>query len=203
MNWNDYEAVWNRQELPVGAGADVTTLRATFETKRRKMAGTLLVRDLIEAAAGLLCIVSYGWFWRKVGPDGWPMGFAIALILGVTLFFLRERLRTRRNRLNPGAPLLARVEADIAELRHQRRLLLNVWVWYLAPILAALLIHASVILRQLKPWDRQPLSLFGLGVFIALLFWFVWALNRRSVRKWIEPRLEELEKLHRDLLSPE
>ena len=38
MNWNDYEAVWKRQALPVGADADLATLRETFETKRRKMA---------------------------------------------------------------------------------------------------------------------------------------------------------------------
>ena len=41
MNWNDYEAVWKRQELPVGADADLATLRETFETKRRKMGHTI------------------------------------------------------------------------------------------------------------------------------------------------------------------
>jgi len=199
MNFNDYEEIWKKQELPRAVDATPTNLRETFETQRQRLAATLIARDLTEAFAGVICLIGYGEYWKQIGRDGWPMGLAMALILGVTLFFVRERLRVRRNRLPTNAPLLAKIEADIAELRHQRRLLSKVWVWYLAPILAALLLHASVILRHVKPsgWER----LLGAGAFIALIFWAAWALNRQAVRKWIEPRLAELEKLHRDILS--
>lgn len=201
MNLNDYEALWKRQELPVGANAGMPDLKATFETKRRKMAATLIARDMTEAFAGMVCLIAYGEYWGQIGREGWPMGFAMALILGVTLFFLRERLRVRRNRLSTDATLLAKIEADIAELRHQRRLLLKVWAWYLAPILAATLIHASVIFRRIKPFDLT--AVLCMSALLALLYWLAWAINRLAVRKWIEPRLAELEKLHRGLLSME
>jgi MFS family permease len=202
MNWNDYEGVWKRQELPVGADADVATLRTTLETKRRKLYATLLVRDLTEAVAGIVVAVAYAYFWWKVGKSGWPLSLAIVLILGVSGFFVRERFRTRRLRLSAKAPLLAKVDADIAELRHQRRLLLNIWSWYLAPCAAAMAIQGAVIFRR-PVWDsnRNPFVLAGFGVFFALIFWFVWTINRRAVRKQIEPRLAELEKLRHDLLS--
>ena len=45
----------------------------------------------------------------------------------------------------------AKLEADLAELRHQRRLLLNVWAWYLAPCLGAIIIVLLI----------RPNGLFG------------------------------------------
>jgi hypothetical protein len=38
-------------------------------------------------------------------------------------------------------------------------------------------------------------------IVLPLCFWGVWALNRRAVRRQIEPRLEELEKLRQSLLA--
>lgn len=205
MNWNDYEAAWKRQELPAGTDADLSTLRDTFEAKRRKLAATLLIRDWIEISACAVVVVSYVSFWREVGPSGWPMALAILLILGVAAIFLRERLRTRRHRLGADSPLLAKIEADLAELHHQRRLLLRVWVWYIAPGATAVLIHTSVMIAQARPGSslREPVSLVVVVFFLAVLCWFVWMINRRAVRKRIEPRLAELEQLRQDILALE
>jgi hypothetical protein len=214
MNWNDYEAVWKHQELPVGVDADLADLKETFEAKRRKMAKGLFARDLLEGSTGLLVSGVFANVWWHVGKQGWPMAFAIALILGVSGFFVRERIRAHRLRLGADAPLLAKIEADIAELRRQRHLLLNLWSWYLAPLAAAIVIIGATLVRitilKAPPgflaalWENPAavaLIIAYAVIVLPLCFWGVWALNRRAVRKQIEPRLEELEKLHRDLLS--
>ena len=214
MNWNDYEAVWKRQELPVGADADLATLKDTFETKRRKLAATLFARDLREAGVGFLVAAFFSWLWWHVGSVAWPVVFAIALILGVSGLFIRERFRTRRRRVGPDAPLLAKVEADVAELRHQRRLLLSLWSWYLAPLAAALVIVSATLARILvyrgppgflsTLWEHPAAFawiIFYFAIVVPLCFWGTWTVNRRAVRKGIEPRLEELEQLHCDLTS--
>jgi hypothetical protein len=202
--------------LPVGASANLADLRTTFETKRRKLAATLLVRDLLETGAGLLVTGVFVFAWWKIGAAAWPMAFAIALVLGVSGFFVRERFRARRVRVGVAAPLLAKVEADIAELQHQRHLLRTVWAWYLGPLAGAIAIVAATLMRVLVAkappgfltalWDH-PAALvwivFYFAVVLPVCFWGVWALNRRAVRKGIEPRLAELEKLHGDLLAGE
>ncbi len=213
MNWNDYEGLWKRQELPLGAAADLPALRATFEAKRRKLAKTLFARDLLEGSAGLLVSGVFGYTWWHIGKEGWPIALAIGLILGVSAFFARERIRAHRNRLGPGVPLLARLEAEIAELQHQRQLLLHVWSWYLAPCVGAMaIIFFTVIriLRQTQPdffpalW-AHPAALAWIFLYFALVlpgcYWGIWAMNRRAVRRQIEPRLEELSKLRADLLA--
>lgn len=200
MNWNDYEAVWKRQELPLGVHADLTLLRETFETKSRKMAATLFLRDVTEAVAGAIGTLAFVFIWWKQGWSGWPIGIAIMLVLGVTGFFFRERFRAHRQRLGSDAPLLAKLEADLAELRHQRRLLLTIWQWYLAPLGVAIMIVRLTIAHHRPYVDWVLLSAYF--VFCAVLCIGVWAMNRRAVRKRIEPRLAELEKLRSDILSP-
>jgi len=214
MNWNDYEAAWKRQELPVGANADLAALKHTFENKRRKMAKGLFVRDLLEGGAGLLVSGVFVNVWWHVGKQGWPLAFAIALILGVSGLFVRERFRAHRLRLGAEAPLLAKIEADIAELNHQRHLLLTLWSWYLGPLLAAVVIIGATLawiaITRAPPgflsalWEHPAALAWIVGyvvIILPLCFWGAWTINRSAVRKRIEPRLAELEKLHRDLLS--
>jgi hypothetical protein len=202
MNWNDYAAVWKRQPLPVGEKADLAELRKNFEDKHRKMAAALLVRDWVEIVACGAVVVTYLWYWRQAGPAGWPMGVAILLVLGVAALFLHERRRARRYRLGAGAPLNAKVEADLAELHHQRWLLLKV-LWYIAPIAVAMLLHVSVVVGHTRPWDpvRAPILLGLACLIIALACWFAWTINRMAVKNQIEPRIAELEKLRRDLAA--
>lgn len=208
MNWNDFETAWKRQALPAEATAGLADLQASFETKRRRLAATLLARDLVEAGAGILVAGVLAALWWRLGPAVWPLSFAILLMLGLSGFFLRERLRTRRLRLGPDAPVLAKVAADLAELRHQRRLLLNVTWWYLAPCLAAIVIAGLTLLSLLPPnvlhgLLRQPAALAWVAAYCLILlpalFWGVWALNRRAVRRQIDPRIAELERLQREL----
>lgn len=201
MNWSDYEAVWKRQPLPRGAEADLADLKQTFETKRRQMAAALLIRDWAELLACGLMVIVYARFWQQAGPAGWPMGFAILMILLVAGVFIRERLRSRRTQPGADASLLVKITADLVELRHQRGLLLRVWLWYIAPCAVAMLLHASVIVRRTQPWDplREPVSLGLIVIFIGLICWLVWIINRRAVRLRLEPRIAELEKLQEDI----
>jgi hypothetical protein len=203
MNWNDLKSAWSRQEGPHLSDADLALLRQSFEAKRRKLARTLFWRDTREVVAGLFVA---GFFalrgWHK-GRSYWPMALSVALILGVTGFFVAERIRSHRKRLGSNASVLAKVEADLAELRRQRRLLLNVAVWYIAPLFASWAIALITSIVNTSPHRKHhPLFLICyIALGVPLMTWGVWALNRRAVRKQIEPRLEELEALHRELLS--
>jgi hypothetical protein len=203
MNWNDLEVIWRRQELPAGADADLDDLKRTFDSKRRKLAATLMVRDISEASAGLLGAAAFSFFGWKMGRTGWPIAVAVLLVLGVTGFFVRERFRAHRNRLGPDASLRDKLAAEIAELQHQRSLLAKVGTWYLAPIAGAIVIVAGTITFNAPAYALAANWIFlsFYAVFCTLLFWWVWALNRRTVRKRLEPRLAELEKLQRDFSS--
>ncbi len=200
MNWNDLKTIWSGQKLSADPGADQAELQRTFETKRRKLARGLFWRDMREAAAGLFVAGVFAYTWWQMGKQGWPIGFAVVLMLGLTGFFVRERVRAHQQRLGADAPLLAKIEADLAELRHQRRLLLSVGNWYLAPcIVAAAVVSCTALVHAPIALSAKLLAGVIMLLILALTCWGVWALNRWAVRKCLEPRLEELERLHQSL----
>ena len=203
MNWNELKSVWRHQEGSVLSDADLASLRQGFEAKHRKMARTLFWRDIREAVAGFVAAGFFAYVGWHRGRSAWPMALAVALILGVAGFFVTERIRSHRMRLGSEATMLAKIEAGIAELRRQRNLLLNVAVWYIAPLFAAwAIVLVTLIVNAPARQKHHPLILICYVIIaVPLMTWGVRALNHRAVRKKIEPRLEELERLRRELLS--
>ena len=203
MNWDDLMTSWKRQEEEA-VPSDLTSLNRTFETERLKLAGRLYWRDLREAFAGLIAAIFFATRAWQMGKAVWPIAIAVALILGVTAFFIAERIRIHRNRLGTDAPLLAKLEAEIAELQHQRNLLMNIGKWYLGPLVAAwAIVLTTIIIEAPTHKHGHQLLLDSYVIDCVFLFWWILRKNHRTSRKKIEPRLAELEKLRNHLLSPE
>jgi len=138
-----------------------------------------------------------------MGITGWSIILGLGLIAGVSYVFLNDGWRFRRVRSGPEAPLLARLESGIAELRHQRGLIAHIGKWYLTTYLAAVLLIGYGLLqptaRRAPPgmWKSvltTPSTMAG-----AIVWW--WLDVQKSTRLRIDPRLAELEKLRGDLLS--
>jgi len=80
-------------------------------------------------------------------------------------------------------------------LRHLKRLLLSVRLWYCWPlsIAWALLLGGAIRAKHGLP---HPVFLVGYILLCVVLFiWGVPALNRRAVRRRLDPRIEELDRL--------
>jgi hypothetical protein len=211
MKWSDLEFAWKHQPLPLGAAADIADIRRTFEDKRRRLHRGLLIRDLSEAATGVLICAFLAWAWAKIGRDAWPFGISIALTLGVSAFFCIDRIRAHRSRVGADAPLAAKVADQLSELRHQRRLLFNIGVWYIGPIFlswvfiaVAMGLHSERVAPGLLSDLMRNAATAGyillyVVVIVPLCFWGTWYANRRVVLKRIDPRIAELEKLQREL----
>jgi hypothetical protein len=198
MNWNDLKSVWAGQSLLSGPYADIAALRDEFEAKRRRLARVLFWRDVREAAAALVVAGVFA----HMGPVGWPTALAVVLMLGLAGFFVWERFRAHQQKVGADASLVAKLEAEIAELRRQRGLLLNVGTWYLAPCMgAAAIVAATALIHAPKPLAAKLAAGAIMLILLALVSWGVWALNRWAVRKCLDPRLEELKKLHQSLLA--
>jgi hypothetical protein len=204
MNWNDLRSAWKNQPAPRPPDLDLSRLGESLEAKRRGLARRLFVRDCVEVAAGLLVATCFGSSLWQHGISHWPIAIATAIVLAVTVFFIRERIRAHRSRVGANAPLLTKLDADIAELDHQRQLLLSVGRWYVAPLMVAVMIvFGTFVYRGAARLHELRVQAFigGYVAFCALLAWLITAMNRRVARKRIEPRLAELRQLRDDILS--
>ncbi len=207
MKWSEVEGIWRGQKArEAGFVEAAASLRQTFDARSRKWARRLFWRDAREALAGLILAAFIAYRGLRGGGALVASLICVLVTLGLVAFFVRERLRVRRLRLGLDAPLLAKVTADIAEMRHQRRLLLHVTQWYIAPLLGV-----CMIMLGTDVWAHShrffttaaEVRLAGAVAVIALVFWRVRALNHRAVRRVIEPRIRELEQLRNALLPPE
>lgn len=77
-----------------------------------------------------------------------------------------------------------------------RRLLRNVFWWYLLPIQVGLgALICSVVWQLRHAGLAVILGLMGYALVCGLLCWGVYKLNQYAVRKTLEPRRQELETL--------
>ena len=202
MKWADCEAAWKRQEVPPTSEADVAALEASFESKRRQMASARFVRKLIEGSTGPIVCVGLAIAWWIRGRGGWPTAFAILLIIsGFGLSWL-SCARSRRSRPGADAPLLVKLDADIAELQRERRRLLTMRTWYFGPVYAAILIIPFVLLLKHHAGDNAWFAI-DFALYYAAISLLSWAHNRREVRRRLDPYLDELEKLRHGVAARE
>jgi hypothetical protein len=212
MSWNDWEAVWRRQEAPVGASNDVAAIKQTFDAKRRKLARTVLLRNAVEGGTGILLTPVMAYITWHYGKAGWPLAISTLILFAVTCVFIVDLIRSRRCRVGPGAPLLVKIDVEITELRHQRRLLSTWWAWYLIPGVVAIGISFVTLGKLnygeappgfLKALLTTPLTLAWIIVLVAIPSYFlcgVWRDLRQAIKN-VQPRLDELERLRQDVLS--
>jgi hypothetical protein len=214
MSWNDWEAAWRRQEPPVGATADVESIKQSFEAKRRKFARTVLMRNVAEGGTGIVLTPVMVLITCHYGKEGWPLAISTALLFGVTCVFIVDLIRSVCRRVGPGASMLAKIEADIAELRHQRSFINTWWAWYLLPGVAAIGISFVTLGRlnygtappgYLTNLLTTPITLAWIIVLIAVPSYFlhgVWRDLQKAIKN-IQLRIDELEALRQYLLSDE
>lgn len=197
MNWNELEQVWRTAP----AAPDVAVDSADFAARRRRMARALARRDWLEAAVGGAVAATFAGFLLFFGIADWRGWLAVGLVLTVSGFFVAERRRARRLRPGPEASLLAQIDGEIAELRHQRRLLERVAWWYLLPLGAAALLFSwsllALVAERTGRFDGGFLLRFG-AIMVAVDV-AVWWLNRRAVATEIEPRLRACEAARAEL----
>jgi hypothetical protein len=202
MNWDDLTEAWRKQPQEGVPSARYEVLKAKFEKESRRLARRLFWRDIRELLAALLVVFAFGKAAIRKGPDGWPLWIATILVLGVAAGFLKERIRAHRKKTGPNASLLEKIDADLGELKYQRQILLKVGTWYLGPcVLSWLIVMASTRFHGLGGYLRTPLQMGAYFAGSIVLFWFILKLNRRAVRKGIEPQIADLERLKNGLVS--
>lgn len=203
MNWNELNSAWRCQATQTMTTTDLASLKATFEHRRTRRSRRLISRNAFQAFTGVVTCAIFIWVALTSHTPRVPMAIALALEFAVTVFFITECLRIWSLRLAPEAPLLDKLNADIAELTYQRKLRLNVAKWYLAPIgvaVAVLLISKEVTTYgHQSPGQAMSVALFVLAC--TFLFPLANRLNRCEVRKQIEPQLAELETFRQDVLA--
>lgn len=111
--------------------------------------------------------------------------------------------RRPQARVPDGAPsLINHLRTSIANVQHQIELRRSLLWWYLAPLaLSGTIVLLDIVLTvRMRP---DAATVFGgvlsLGAVMVAVFFGTWKLNQRRLRKYLKPRLQELEKTFAEL----
>ena len=200
MDFESVEKAWQSQKDSM---VDTEALLGQVREKHRKLVRAIFWRDVREVAAAVLVAAFFFWCgMRRLG--GWPFYVAAALILGLGLFILVDRVLQRRKERAFGETVRDGIERALHQVNHQIWLLENVFWWYLLPAIIAyalVMVHvvATVSSQRIVPHARTMRVIGGMiGIGIAA-FCFVYLLNRWAVRKELIPRRDQLERIAREL----
>jgi hypothetical protein len=138
----------------------------------------VFVRDSIELVVAIGMAGVFLWI-ATLAPVMWPWMAAAVVVLGVGGVFVRERMRAAQRVAYP-ADVRRGLERAIEEADHQIRLLSTVAVWYLAPLLAAVVpILVGTVLGARAEMGPDVWARARAGIIAAAnLFWLCYLAGR-------------------------
>lgn len=198
MNFEELQQNWQEQDSGKQVTVDQDALHKLVQRERRSFDSTIFRRDSIEIGIGLALLPI--WIWMGVRSElPWTWYLVIPGILFVVGFLIRDRIAQKQNQSQPGDSVRKSTERALAQVEHQIVLLKNVFWWYLFPIsltMAIFFVHISFL-------DRSWWELANKSIFVGLIYWGIYELNQRAVRKDLAPRAGELRNFLDSLEEPE
>jgi hypothetical protein len=188
MNDDALKKLW--QEQPFGL-APVLPDAEQIALMKRKMKGfdkKIFRRDFVEVAAGLLIVVWFGKELFKAASLEELIGCSLLILSSI---FIDCKLILSKRRVpvtDPSAPVEEAIKTEIRKVEIQIRLLRSVWWWYLLP----LLVGVNLVFSGCNPSLAASL---GYACVVLLLYFFIYWLNQRAVKRNLLPMKAELEAL--------
>lgn len=208
MTLEDLQKSWNSQEAQPRLTIEPDILLKEVQRNKRSFESTVFWRDVREV--GLAFLMAAFFLYVGITENAWPLVVLAILVLFVGVFLLVDHIVQRRNKPVFTEPLLRCVESSLNQVNHQIWLLKNVLWWYLLPpgvgIGIFIIFCAWGTIWNIVTWNIIAKEftailgfLIGYSVFCVLLFWGIYWLNQRCVRKELQPRRRELETLLKNL----
>jgi len=153
----------------------------------------IFVRDAIEVGVAALLVPFFiysGW------KTHWTLYLCAFGCFVVGAYFVIDRWRQKKKTPDLHGSLKDCAATSLAEVCHQIWLLKNVLWWYLLPIFVPIMLFFGWSTWTMPgPVVVKVLFFFFLAAFVTVLYAGIYWLNQFAVKKSLEPRRQELEKL--------
>ncbi len=201
MTFDELQKTWQSQESSFKLRIDSDVLFKEVRRNKKHFESAVFWRDVREIAAGTFAILGFlgfsvFFFYRGLTLVALGSVLAALFVLWVVLFFIADRVVQRKRHPSRDKSLTACIEDSLAQVNHQIWLLKNVFWWYLLPPGIGVVILSGTMVWQIYAVVKPVLiELLENLTLVALVFWGVYLLNQRAVRKDLMPRKVELESL--------
>ena len=185
MNASELEHIWQRQERTAPSPENLARITGRVREVDRKFRRTIWWRDLREIGAALVVAAFFA-----VAGQTWLCWISVGSALFIAAVLIWSRLVLKR--APEDSDVIGRLRQMLRETEMQINLLRSVLWWYLLPCGVGMI--AFVLDHSRGQFDFSKIStsyLLIFGTTMAAVYW----LNQRAVRKVLEPRRANLERV--------
>lgn len=188
MTLEEYREAWRRQDAGAGDGPEAERLLARVRERSEAFDQRIRRHDRRETLAA--CAVALFFGWELLTAGSWLEG-AGALVIVVSAAFVvwwlrRARRAGRAERAD--RPVAQQLRVHLARVEEQIRLQETVLWWYLGPPGVGVALFVLGL-------DAGPLATALVLGAVVVVYAAVWWMNQRTVRRDLEPRREELQRM--------
>ena len=207
MTFNELQKTWQKDAGDSRLTIDSDTLFREVRRNKESFESAIFWRDVREVAVAVVMVGVFLYRAFTAAENMWEAGSYVILAmtcLYVAAFFPIDRRIQRKKEANYTDPLQACIESSLTQVEHQIWLLKNVFWWYLLPPGAGIALFFIVVywsLFKVLPAARVLSVCLVTTSLVVLVFWGVYWLNQRAVRKELIPRKQELESLLNNLAN--
>lgn len=201
MSFEQLQKTWQHQPLPTLAESDRPAWLRQVKAESGKFDRTIWWRDFRETLVALLLGLVLGGTALVHGVvKNWGLAITSLIMFGLAASFFVDRRWQAKRAAAFGETVLGQLDRALFLARHQCWLLRNVLWSYLLPIdLGVGLIYLQIFMSNSHP---EALTSFvrSMSILVAVsgfIYWF----NQQAVKKYLQPRVEELSALRQRLLS--
>ncbi|MEZ6034926.1 MAG: hypothetical protein R3C17_17680 [Planctomycetaceae bacterium] len=195
MSPDKYQQAWKAEASQVKVTFDANLLSKEVWKSRENFRSLIFWRDVREVGTSLVMIP----VWFVMGnfiPVPWTWWLSVPAFFWIAGFILVDRKRHPQAPSGPGEPLLFYVNESLTQIEHQIWLLRNVFWWYeLPPSVSMMAFFLHVAWNSSSTWWEFVLVAGGCGLFLFVIYGFIYWINQSVVRNQLEPRRQHLMKL--------
>jgi len=195
MSLDKYQQAWKAEASQVKVTFDANLLSKEVWKSRENFRSLIFWRDVREVGVAIWMIP--GWFvLGNIIPVPWTWWLTVPVFLWIAGFILVDRKLHPQSPSGPGEPLLFYAIESLTQVEHQIWLLRNIFWWYLLPpslSLMAFFVHVAWN-GSSNGWGFALVG-GGSGLFLLVIYGFIYWINQWAVRNQLEPRRQQLMKL--------
>ncbi len=204
MTFDELQKNWQSQQADPKLAINPDLLLKEIKRNKENFEAAIFWRDVREIGTGFVTSVFFFagcvFFWL-LGLKNfvWPLLLLIVLGIGVGTFMIVDRIIQKKKRAEFTESLVDCANNSLSQVEHQIWLLKNILWWYLLPLGAGVIIWFSYcgisIITSQSPSVGWLLFILACIVGTILLYWGIYWLNQRAIRKDLALRKHELEEL--------
>lgn len=190
MKFDDLKASWKTEIESDNSTQDLIPMITLLAKETSKVDKSVKRRDIIEISIALLLIPVWSWKLFYSASLVQTIGLWIAIVACVYIPY--KLIKAKQVDAPKDSSVMAFLQFEKTKIENQKKLLESIAVWYIAPLMVAIvLITAGATVNEIGiPRITEQLAIYyGFCVMLVIGIYF---LNKRAVKKQLLPLLDKI-----------